>query len=752
MCPIGHSIDRVDGWEKVTGRARFTDDLSLPGMVYAKILHSPLPHARIRSLDASAAEALPGVVAVLTAADFEGLNPYFGHAFKDRPILAIDKVRFVGDHVACVAAVDEDTAVEALDLIQVEYEELPAVFSSQQAMAPGAPLVHDRIYPRGHFHGIDELDRKQDNICYRHFEETGDVEQGFAEADFVLENVFTFPSIYHYAMEPYSVLADFRPGELRLWAAAQHPYIVQSELAEIFGLSLNQVRLTVPYLGGGFGSKSYTKIEPLAAAMSRKAGCPVKLTLSIEEAVYTNRRHIAWCWIKTGVKRDGTIVAREAKMLLNTGAYADNGPRVAERVANRLHGPYCIANSRIESCAVYTNTPPCGSFRAIGAPQGAWASESQIDMIAEQMGWDPLELRLKNIAARGTRFRKKLKEMDHDLAGNLRLLAERLGWGEETPGRGKGIACTIGGGGAGPVSTAILRLHADGTVTAASSSTEMGQGVRTVLTQLISAELGLPRQSIRIEGGDTGATPFDRSTGASRSTTVMGTAIVLACADLKDQLRSIASDLLEIPADRLQFQEGRIHADDGRSMAVAEVVRQYFGMSGGELIGRGYSGPHVLEGRLANRPVFWEPGAGGMEVSLDRETGVVKVERFVSVVDAGRVINPRLCITQEEGAVLMGIGHTFFEELIFQEGEILNANLMDYRIPTFADVPSHVETILVENGDGPGPYGARGIGEAGLVPVAPAAARAIYQLTGRRTTEMPLTPEKVWRLLQEPQS
>ena len=751
MAIIGKSVPRVDGLQKVTGKAIFTDDIRIPGMLYAKLLRSPLPHARLKTIHTRVAESMPGVVAVLTAKDFGGLRPFFGHALKDRPILAIDKVRYIGEPIACVAAEDEQTAVEALSAIEVEFEELPAVFSAEEALRDEAPLVHEQAYGQGGFHDVAQLESgRRDNICFRHFEETGDLDKAFAEADAVFEHVFTFPSVYHYAMEPHTAIADFRGDELQVWASAQHPYVVRSELAEIFGLPLNSVQITVPYLGGGFGSKSYTKIEPIAAAMSRKAGRPVKLTLTVEEAVLTNRRHAAWCWIRTGVKRDGTIIAKDAKIYLNTGAYADNGPRVAVRAATRIHGPYRIPNSRIESCAVYTNTPPCGSFRGIGAPQGTWACESQMDIIADSMGWDPSEFRQINMPRRGEVFRMGMKPMDADLHGDLDRLQEELQSTAELPNRrsAAGMACTAGEAGAGPVATAVVRMHADGTLTLMSSSSELGQGARTVLSQIAAHEMGIDLAQVRFHEGDTLATPFDRSTGASRSTTVMGTAVQMACQDLLGQMRQIASDYWGCSLDEVAAADGVVAAA-GKELSYGELIKAFYGMPGGELIGRGYSGPLANEGRLANKPVFWEVGMGAAEIALDEETGVIELRRYISIADTGKAIHPGLCVTQEEGAAMMGIGHSLFEEIVIQEGQLMNANLVDYRVPTFEDLPQEMKTVLVENLDGPGPYGVRGLGEAGLIPVAPAIANALHRLTGLRIHDLPLTPERVWRALRE---
>ena len=747
---IGTPVRRVDAFDKVTGQAKYTGDLKLPGMLYGKILRSPLPHARIVSIDTSAAEAMPGVHAVLTRDDIRDIQPYYGHTLKDRPAIAIDKVRYVGDPVAVVCAETEEQAVEALEHVYVEYEELEAACDIDSALAEGAPIIHEFRHGKGNFHDLEGLEeRRTDNVCYEYNEEFGDVDEAFERSDYVFEDVFTFPSVYHYAMEPHAVLADVTPDSLTVYASAQHPFIVRSELAEMFHYPLNKTRLVIPYIGGGYGSKSYTKIEPMVVAASRKAQRPVKVELSVYEAFHTNRRHGARLRIKTGVSKDGLILARECDVVLDTGAYADNGPRVTRQAATRILGIYRAPAFRVRGRAVYTNTPPAGSYRAIGAPQGVWACESQMDMIAERLGWDPIEFRRKNIPARGEVFRPKQKPLDADIRGDFEKLVQKAV--DDLPADKRppiGLAGATTGAGAGPVSTSMIRLHADGTVSIFASSTELGQGIRTALCQIAAHELGVPIESVRITQPDTNITPFDRSTGASRSTTVAGSAVMLAARDLKEQVLDLASRLFDLPRQDLRIENGFVlHGED--RIPIFEVVRKFYGMAGGELIGRGYSGPHSASKHLATEPVFWEVGLGAAEVDVDEETGEIRVARYIACGDVGKAINPQLVEGQEQGALMQGIGHTLFEEIVMQHGEVMNPNLVDYRVPTFEDIPERMESIIVENEDGPGPYGARGTGEGALIPAAPALANALYRKTGVRIKDLPLTPERVWRALQE---
>lgn len=750
---VGKSPPRVDGREKVTGRAQYTGDLSLPGMLHGRVLRSWYPHARIRSIDVSAAVALPGVAAVLTGTDLAGLKPYFGHAVADMPVLAIDKVRFVGEPVAAVAAENAYIAADALALIKVEYEELPAATDIGAALAPDAPLLHEqpgiaRPPFRGRSGGFPG-----GNVCYRHEEQKGDVEAVLARADHIFTDSFTFPSVYHYAMEPHSAVAEFRSGRLTVWSCAQHPFLVRNDLAEIFGLPLGLVRVVVPYLGGGFGSKSYTKIEPLVAALARKAGRPVKLCLSVEEAMHTNRRHAAQITITTGVRADGTLLARKAALDLDTGAYADNGPSVVAAAAVRAIGPYRLEAFHAASTAVYTNRPPAGSMRAIGAAQANWAGESQIDMIASRLGLDPVEVRRKSLAQRGEVFVPNHKPMDCDLPADLDRLVAAMEADTPLPppgkgkARGRGLAIGVGGGGASPVSVALLKLHHDGHVSVLAGSSELGQGARTVLSQIAAEELGLPLSAITYMGSDTTYTPYDRSTGASRSTTVAGTAIQLAARDLREQLVAVAAAALKVPASELQYAGGRVLGPGGAAMTLADLVRAHFGMSGGELVGRGYCGPTTTP-QLCSKPMFWESALGAAEITVDRETGEISIDRFTCLSDVGRAIHPLMLEGQDQGAVAQGIGHTLFEELQFDGGQIVNANLADYRVPLAADMPPVWHSIVVEDGLGPGPYGAKGAGETPVVMVAPAVASALEDATGVRITDLPLTPERVWRALR----
>lgn len=746
---VGTSIQRVDSIDKVTGMAQFTGDLVVPGMLHGKVLRSPMPHARIVNLDVSRAERMPGVHAVLTGRDLIGLDPYYGHAIKDRPVVAIDRVRFVGEPVAGVAAESEAAADEAVEAIQIEYEELSAVTTLAEALARGAPVLHEGVLRPGLFHGLGELRREEGNICYHYRFDRGDLDSAFGRAHEIVEGEYTFPSVYQYAMETHSVIAQWVAGTLTVWACCQHPYLVRAELADVFGVPLPDVRIIVPYIGGGFGSKSYTKMEPLTVALARKAGRAVRIVNRVEESIVTTRRHGMRCRMRTGATRDGRVVAREVILWLDTGAYADNGPRVTATAGDAAPGPYRWQAVNVDAYAVYTNTPPSGSYRAFGAAHMTWIGEAQIDALARRVGLDPVEFRVRNLLRRGEEVRPGGKPLDADLVGDVQKISAAIGWGSPKSrfvGRGLGVGLLAAG--AHPVSTAAIRLQADGTAVVLVSTTELGQGSRTVFAQIAADELTLSLSQIRVIGPDTAVTPYDRSTGASRSTTIAGLAVRRAALDLAGRLREIASNRWGgIPTSALMLRDGGIWHETEK-LAIPDLLKHHFGMVGGELVGRGEVRPEQGTGSFAEGPVFWEVCIGAAEIELQPETGQVQVRRLVSIADVGKAINPRLVEGQDEGATLQGLGNALFEELVFEQGQLVNGSLLEYHVPTTDDMPGEVHSIIVENADGPGPYGAKGIGEGALAGVPAAIVNALADI-GVEMNELPLTSNRVWQRLQE---
>jgi CO/xanthine dehydrogenase Mo-binding subunit len=731
---IGKSVCRVDGVDKVTGKAKYTGDLLIPGMIEGKFLRSPYAHARIRALDTSAAESQPGVVAVVTSKDFTDISPYVGRGkHKDQPIIAVDRVIYAGQPVVAVAALDRETADRALSHIRVEYEELPAVIEIEEALADGAPRLHDFA---------------EKNICFQAELIKGDSDRGFAAADVIVEESFEFPMVYHYSMEPHTAVAQVDENGITVWTSNSHPFGVRADIAEIFKYPLSKVRVQVNYVGGAYGGKSGIKIEPLVVMLARKAGRAVRVVQNVSEAMATCRRHSARCKVKIGAHKDGTLVAKQAEIFMNTGAYAETGPTVTGRTLTRILGPYRVPNLKINSYCVYTNTASAASFRSIGGPQTAWATESMMDMVAQALGMDPVEFRLKNLVKKGEEIRPKYKPLDADLAGGFKRVLDKLGWdGPVTKqGRGRGVGFGTTDPGAPLASTSTVHVLADGSVVLLCGTAELGQGAKTVMSQIVAEELAVPLERITIQPIDTGYTPFDRSTGSSRSTTVMGKAVQLAGGDARRQILELAAEHFESPEEAITLRDGEALAG-GKKISYGELIHRHFAMQGGELVGRGYA--HSGMATAPANPLFWEIGIGAVEVSVDRETGRVCVEKYITAADAGKALHPLQCEGQDEGSAMMGFGHTFYESYRFDGGQMINSTLLDYKVPTFDDVPKEFESILIEDGNGPGPYGSKGLGEGGIIPVAPAVANAIAWCSGARVKTLPLTPEKVWRALRQ---
>jgi CO/xanthine dehydrogenase Mo-binding subunit len=745
---VNHSIPRRDGRVKVTGKAQYVADLRLIGMAYAKVLRSPYAHAKIITIDKSRAEAYPGVHCVVTGYDLDGLNPYYGHAVKDHPLLAIDKVRYAGEPVAAVVAVDERTAFEALELIDVKYQELKAVFTPEEAMAKDAPLLHERKFEAGALRGFegDITAGKGSNICQSHKIQWGDVEKAFREAASVVEGNYYFPMTYAYAMEPYVAVADVTDQGVNIYSSAQHPFMVRHDLKSIFNLPVSKVRLIVPFVGGGYGSKSYTKIEPLVAACSWKAKRPVKLQLTVEEAMLTTRSDDAYTWMRTAVDKNGKIIARQAKILMNTGAYAENSPLVVEKSTNRCVGPYAIPNVLIENSSLYTNTIPASSYRGFGCAQVTLPGESQIDELAAKIGKDPYEFRLANAAKPGEEFFPGMRPFDGTLKQDLDTAAKAIGWG--TPlakGHGRTVACSGSDAGAYPLTSTAVRVHADGSVTIMTGSTELGQGSHTVLPQIAAEALGVAYEKVNVVSSDTAITPYDRSTGASRTTTLMGSAVLEASQEAIQQMVVMAADVLKVKVEDIQTVRGGVRCGEVQ-LDWSQVISKFYALPDGEVIGRSYI---RKSGKFAALPVFWEAAATGVEISVDEETGKITMEKLATVGDVGLAINPALAEGQDLGAATMGMGIGLFEELVYEGSQLVNGSILDYRLPRFSDLPKQVELHLVQNQDGVGPYGAKGGGEASLNSMAANIANAVERAVGVRIRQAPLTPERVWRALKE---
>jgi CO/xanthine dehydrogenase Mo-binding subunit len=748
-------VERADGRLKLSGQAEYTGDLRLPGMLYGAVLHSPVAHARIRSIDTSAADEADGVAAVLVGDDLADISPYYGHALRDRPVVALGKVRFLGEPVAVVAAESQAAADAAVTLIDVAYDELPIAASLETALAPDAPLVHEKRARPGSAHGLGDLPDADGNTCYSYSFRRGDTDRAFADAAVIVEGEYTFPAVYQYSMETHTTIAHWHGGELTLWSSCQHPFLVRQEIAALFRLPLDLVRIIVPFLGGGFGSKSYTKMEPLTAAIARKAGRPVRILNAVHESMITTRRHGMTARMRTAAAADGTLLGRECQAWLDTGAYADNGPRVTATAGDAAPGPYRWQALDVQAHCVYTNTSPSGSYRAFGATHLQWIAESQLDDVARRLGIDRLEIRRQNLLRPGEEVRPGGKPLDADLVGDVEKAARAIGWSEPPARsaarkrRGRGVSVGLLAAGAHPVSMATVRMGPDGSVTVLNGTTELGQGARTVMAQIAAGVLHTPVGTVVVRGTDTRYTPYDRSTGASRSTTVAGLAVQRAAQEVLNSLIETAAAKLEAPPQLLTPVEGGIRDPGGRTMTHAELVRARFGFDGGELIGHGRVQPEGGSGSYAEGPVFWEVCVAGAEIEVDLDTGVVTVLRTSTVADVGKAINPQLVARQDEGATLQGLGNALFEEMHFApDGMLLNDTLLSYRIPAFRDVPGTMRCSIVENGDGPGPFGAKGCGEGALAAVPAAVVNALAD-AGVPMTTLPLTPERVWRRIRE---
>ncbi|WJR79895.1 xanthine dehydrogenase family protein molybdopterin-binding subunit [Bradyrhizobium sp. NP1] len=743
------SNPRADLVEKVTGRATFVTDIELPGMLHAFAVRSPMVHARIVSIDAAAAREQAGVVDVLTGADVASLGNW-GLLLKDRPVLAIDRVRYVGEPVALVIAESHEIAEDAAELVQVDYDGLPPVCDAGAALAADAPLVHERhdIIADYYFKG-QAKPVENSNIFHRFVSEVGDVAAAEASAALVHEDRFSFPSIFHYALEPHTVIADYGADQLTVWAGAQTPAAVQKTLSRLFGLPLARVRVIVPFVGGGFGGKASVKIEPLVAAASWKLRRPVRLAQSLSESMLTCRRLSADICIRTAVNTEGRILAKSARIVLDGGAYADTGPAIATKAANRIIGPYVIPNLKLESMAVYTNKVPGAAFRSIGGPQAVWAAESHMDNIAARIGLSPTEFRLRNLASRGERIRPDLRPLDIDMGELMGAVGQAVVTnvvdGERV---GRGLAVGASDPGIVPMSNALVRLKIDGSILIAVASVEIGQGVQATMANIAAKALNQPVEAVTVLATDTAIAPFDWGTGASRSTVIVGLSVEAAARDAAEQIIAMAADVLGVEGGKLVLVPGGL-SDGATTIPFETVFHKTFGVDSGEVIGRGAITPRSKNGAFAQAPLFWETAAGIAEVVVDEDTGEITLRQYGTAADVGRVINRVAAEGQDEGATIQGLGHALFEELVFEDGQPVNATPIDYAIPTIEDIPRTLHTILIEHGDGPGPQGARGMGEGAILPIAPAIANAIFAAHGVRVTDLPLTPEKVWRALKQ---
>jgi CO/xanthine dehydrogenase Mo-binding subunit len=766
MALVGRDVTMVGGLAKVTGAVNYAPDLQFPRMLYAKALRSPYAHAKIRRIDAARAEKLPGVVAVVTRDDLSGLNPYFGPVVDDQPVVATERVRHVGEVVVLIAGESREIAEEAAGLIEVDYEELPAVFDILEAIKTDAPVLHaQRKETTAGVHREEFNFQVGGNVCSVYHVEDGDIKQGFQEADEIIENTYTLPPVQHGHIEPHAATAYWEPsGKLVLHTATQNPSGVQEQLAQIFKLPENQVRVIVPLVGGGYGGKTHARLEPALALLAGKARRPVQWVLTRDEVFLTGRRYGAVVKIKTGFKRDGRILARQVDAFYEIGAYALNGPVNAKTGCYVSSGPYNISNRSLTTYSVYTNLPPTGPFRGVGVSHVCWAYESEMDDIARRLNVDPVELRLKHLVRERDIFVTGEELISVGVTDCLHQTAEAIGWkGKEEQAappeenkllRGKGLAVAIKSTTTPTTSSASVRLNADGSAVLLTSSVEIGQGLLTSMAQIVGEELGLPFERVTVSSPDTDLTPYDKSTSSSRTTFHMGQAAQQAARDVKNQLFDVAAKKLEARIEDLELRDGTVFVCGvpDKKISIAEIFRTRFGSTVGSMFGgycfktAGGLDPKTGKGKAA---AFWFFSACGAEVEVDVETGKVRVLKTVTAVDAGYAIHPKQCGLQNEGSLLSGMGSALFEEMAYDNGQPINSNFLEYMLPSLEDHPQEFQSILVETPHPDGPFGAKGVGEAALPPVAPAIGNAIANaLGGVRIRDLPIKPDKLVAALQ----
>ena len=756
---VGKSVPRIDGVEKVTGRAVYSVDVVLPRMLYGAALRSPYPHARILSIDTEEAKKSPGVRVVVTGKDV----PYtFGEQIKDQPFLAVDRVRFVGEPVAAVAAETELEAQEALKKIRVTYEEMPAVFDPREALLAGAPILHPDLGSYEHSPLYENVPGT--NVCMVRHYSLGDVEAGFREADELFEDEFYVHAVSHTPMEQHASVAQYLPltDGLTVWSATDGPHRRAKELAQSLGVSLNRVRLHSTYSGGGFGGKGCLVSEIIAVSLALYSkGRPVKVVYSREEVLTASlTRHAAFFRLKTGMKRDGTFTARQADIVWDKGAYGCKGLDVAFRGVLTVVGPYRIPNVDLLSRLAYTNKEYGGAYRGFGTTQVTWACESQMDIIAHKLGIDPLEIRLKNAYVDGDTYINGQVMRRTGLTETLLQASRGIGWGGPKPKpegakvRGRGIATVIKPTATPTDSFCFIKVHQDGSIVVVTGAAEFGTGQKTVMAQIAADTIGVAISSITVPNPDTSIAPYDFGGTSSRVTFHVGNAVRRASLEIRRQILDIAAELLKTEPGKLALSEGIISVDGTKETMTLKALMAKKFQRGGTLMAEGHYSPEgspllaAMPGRERVSSIFWMFATHAADVEVDTETGVVKVLKVAAAHDVGKVINPALCEEQIEGSVVMGLSNTLFEEFKMEKGRILNDTLADYKLATMLDLPE-IASFMVESNHEEGPFGAKGVGEPAAAPTAPVIANAIFDAVGVRIKDLPITPQKILAALKE---
>jgi len=751
---VGKPYPRLDGADTVSGRAAYTVDIVPSGSLSVTLLRSPLPHARIARIDTTLARSLPGVVAILTAEDVT--NKRFGFSLQDEQIFASDKVRYVGDVIAAVAAETEESAEQACGLIDCRFEELPAVLTTDEALRENAPLVHDAM---GSYHMNSVLARDWHpvagtNIPHQAIFSKGDVDRGFAEADEVFDDTFRASQVQHCSLEPHAVVADWNGERLTVWTSTQKVFLVRSSLAELFDLPEEKIRVIGTKIGAGFGGKNAMRLEPYATALALKTKKPVRLINSRAEEFAAAAGSVpATVRVRTGVKRDGTITARAMEFTWDTGAYAEGLPGTNRALKDGV-GPYKIPNIRVASTLVYTNKLRGCPFRGLGIPEAVWAGESQMDMIAAKLGIDPVELRLKNCLDTGDETPPG-DGAEHIALREclLRVAAELKRWKKHAPAdHGFGVALLHKSPTTSASSSnARVRVRADGKVELMIGATDVGGGTGTSLGQIVAEELGLALDDIEVVIADTERTPFDHGTYSSRVTPYVGAAVKLAATDARNKILDAAAKQWGIAPGELRLNDKRIVAKGQTPMSLGEIARR---TDEGEIVGVGASqSKRVWAGdasgaKDASSAPGWPFGAQAVEVALDRETGVIKLVRVASAHDVGTALNPMAVTGQIQGGIMMGLGYALSEGLVFDAGKVTNGSFADYKIPSICDIPQ-ATPVIVEKPYDSEPYGAKGVGEMSVFGIAPAVANALARLTGVRLRELPMSAEKIFAELKK---
>lgn len=736
---VGQPIARKDAVDIVTGNVAFSVDVGLPGMLCGKIVRSAIPSGRISRLDVNRAKALSGVKAILTSADVPSRR--FGYSVKDEQMFASGKIRYAGEPIAAIAAVDEDTAEEAARLVEIEYEESPGVFDVLEAMREGAPLVHEEMerYEANRLLTRQWKPCPGSNVVHKNEFTKGNVEQGFREADHVFEDLFKTKRVHHCYLEPHGCVARAEKGSITVWTSTQRAFIIRSAIAEIFALPEASVRVICTKVGGGFGGKNGVRLEHYAVALALETRRPVKIVMRRDEEFTASAGSVpAVIMMKTGVKQDGTITAREAKFFWDCGAHADGLP-ASNRALKDAAGPYRVPHIAVTSSLVYTNTMRGCPFRGLGVPESVWAGESQMDIIAHRLGFDPVEFRMKNLLQDGDTA--PTGEILESVAARecLKRAMDEIGYAtpeRRKPGHGIGISMVYKSPtGAGGLSSAAIVIDRDFSARLFVGSSDVGGGMETALAQIAAEVLGVAVEDVAVVSGDTALLPFDHGTYSSRVIVSSGLAVLCAAEQARNQLLALAGEMLGEDSSCLLLRGKKIYRQTGGAgIPVSEI----------------FHNPRCRQKSISatsstsedGKKTGWRFGAQAVEIAVDEETGQLRVMKVVSVHDVGKAINPPLVTGQVEGGVVMGLGYALSEELLLEEGGIINPTFSDYGIPVAAGVPP-IHTVLLESPLPAGPFGAKGIGEIGLFGMAPAIANALQNALGARIRELPMTPDKI---------